>query len=235
MFLGWIKMAESTKVIIDSSTLIALSGSCLFNILHRLKEKNSLDFLISEKVRKESVDTALSINRFELNALRIREAINKGTIFVVKQSKDLGDLMKQMGNAAENVFTSEGTGSLSLVHAGELESIALVKLLNAKVLAIDERITRFFVENPEELRTLLETRRDEKISFDEKAYLKFAELMPEMSIIRSSELIALSYEQGFLEADLGKGKETLKAALFALKNNGCALSGYEIKSFVNKL
>ena len=71
-------MAESTKVIIDSSTLIALSGSCLFNILHRLKEKNSLDFLISEKVRKESVDTPLSINRFELNALRIREAINKG-------------------------------------------------------------------------------------------------------------------------------------------------------------
>ena len=50
--------------------------------------------------------------------------------------------MKQMGNAAENVFTSEGTGSC-LVHAGELESIALVKLLNAKVLAIDERITRF--------------------------------------------------------------------------------------------
>ncbi|PIU20897.1 MAG: hypothetical protein COT15_05095 [Candidatus Diapherotrites archaeon CG08_land_8_20_14_0_20_34_12] len=228
-------MAEPTKVILDSSSLIALSGSCLFNILYKLKAKNNLDFLISENVKRESVDTPLSINRFELNALRIREAINKGTITVVKQTKELDNLMKSIEEAASQVFSSEGAGSLRLIHAGELESIALVKLLNAKILAIDERITRFFVENPEELGRLLETRRNEKISYDENAYSKFASLIPQMTIIRSSELIALAYEQGFLEDDLGKGKLTLKASLFALKNNGCAMSGYEIKSFVGKI
>jgi hypothetical protein len=227
-------MADRIKVVLDSSSLIALSGSCLFNILHKLKAKNNLDFLISENVKKESVDTPLSINRFELNALRIREAINKGTIAVVKQTKELDDLMKDIEAAASQIFSSESTGFLRLIHAGELESIALFKLLNAKVLAIDERITRFFVENPEELRTLLETRRNEKISYDAQAYDKFAALIPQMTIIRSSELIALAYEQGFLEDDLGKGRLALKASLFALKNNGCALSGYEIKSFVDK-
>ena len=228
-------MAEPVRVILDSSSLIALSSSCLFNAMHKLKEKNNLDFVISEKVKNESVDRPLSINRFELNALRIREAIRRNTISVIKSSKDLDLMMKQIQDAASKIYVSEQSGPLILMHAGELEALALVKYLNAKLLAIDERITRFFVENPEELKNLLTTRRNEDIKYNAESYNLFAELLPKMTIIRSSELIALAYEQGFLETELGKGNETLKAALFALKNSGCALSGYEIKSFVDKL
>ena len=118
-----------------------------------------------------------------------------------------------------------------LIQDGEAETLALMKQLNARMLVIDERNTRMLVEDIKGLQTYLESKIG-RIIPDEKKIRQLQDLLAGIKICRSTELIALAFEQGFLDEELEKSRESLEAALYAVKFSGCAVSDREIQEFL---
>ncbi len=219
------------KIIFDASTLISLSSSCLFNAVGKtLEDLNSVG-IISTGVEMESITRPIKVKRFELNATRIRHGLKAGWFELAKLDKSCSDEVKKVMGLA-NSCLSGPKGSLELLQLGEVEALVLAERLGAKVVAVDERTTRMLAEEPEKLRRLIGKRRHEKIRKNAKKARDFSGRFGRLSFVRSSELVALSFERGFLEEEIGKGKKALEAALYALKYNGCALSSFEIEKFL---
>jgi predicted nucleic acid-binding protein len=118
-----------------------------------------------------------------------------------------------------------------LIQDGESETLALLRQLNAKILVIDERNTRMLVEDIKGLQSYIEMKIG-RIIPDEKKIRQLQELLAGIRICRSTELIALAFEQGFLGEELEQNRESLEAALYAVKFSGCAVSDREIQEFL---
>lgn len=220
------------RIVFDSSCLISVSQTCLINILGGLKKKTEAEFFIPEAVFEEVVKRPISIKRFELNAVRIKKAIDDGW-FEIAHYKDR-QLFDQIGGTANSCFFAKGR-PIRLLQKGEIEALALVKELGAEAFAIDERTTRMLVESPQQLRRLMQTRRNIRIEADKRNSSLLAEMFKGLTIVRSVELIALASQLGLLQEDLPKGEQSLEAALFAAKYSGCAVSSREIKTFLHSL
>lgn len=219
-------------MIFDSSTIISVSDSCLMQVLERLKRKTGMEFIIPVGVEKESVFTPSKIRRFELSAVRVKEAIEDGWIKVAKQDKALTDMTKKVLGIANRVFSSNGK-DISIIQEGEAETIALAKNLGAEAIAIDERTTRMLFEDAPRLKSFMEYKYQEKFNLNTEMLDELAGIFGKTKIFRSTELIALAFELGLFEPDLGEKKQDLEAALFSLKYHGCAVSGNEIEEFVS--
>ncbi len=222
-------MIELDKIVFDTSSLISVSQTCLINILGGLKEKLGVEFIIPQAVFYEAVQRPISIKRFELNAVRLKKAIDSGW-FKVQQVKD-GGLFREIELASNNCFFIRER-PVRLLQKGEIEALALVKELQARALAVDERTTRMILENPADLEAIMEKRKKAEIRLDKANVEKIQGMFKGLSIVRSVELIALASELGLLEKELPKGKQSLEAALFAAKYSGCAVSAKEIKLFL---
>jgi hypothetical protein len=122
---------------------------------------------------------------------------------------------------------------IRLLQRGEIEALAIAKELGAEAFAIDERTTRMLIENPEQLRKIIQARRSIRIDVDNSKQRAFSGMFSGLAIVRSVELIALADEYGLLEEELPKGKQSLEAALFAAKYSGCAVSSREINLFLH--
>ncbi len=217
------------QIIIDSSSLISLSETCLLKILERLKKNSNVDFIISKSVFDESVEKPMHIKRFELNAVRIKNAIGNGWISVHQPDKICTEHSLELERIANSVFNHAGK-NVTILHRGELDSIVLLKELNSKILVIDERITRMLLEEPEELRKMLQRRQHRKIEINNEALKELHDFLPEHFIVRSSELAAWAFDEKNLMD--GNSKQTLEAALYALKYKGCAISNLEIRKYL---
>lgn len=216
--------------VVDSSSLISLSASCLMDIMKGLCKELKMRLIISKAVLNESIKNPLKIRRFELSAFRINKGILDGWLEVKELSREEQHFAKEIMETANGCFLSKH-GYLKIIHLGESETLALGKSINAKGIVIDERTTRMIIEEPEKLRRLLQKRHGEKVIMNEKKVKFFKKNFRKQIIVRSSELIALAYERGLLEKALGENKEVLKAALYSLKYNGCSLSSGEIERF----
>lgn len=221
------------RIIFDSSTLISCSSSCLIKVLKELALKGNLEIIIPPGVEKESIKNPLKVRRFKLSALRVKSGIDEGWIKVEKINNETRKKINEMKRTANLVFSS-GKESIEILHKGESEILGLALQTGAKAIAMDERTIRMLIEDPRTLKTLLEYRYEHKIKLSmHKDYLnEFLALIPDLKIIRSSELIALAYEEGFLEKELVRDKETLEAALYSLKYAGCAVSEEEIEKYI---
>jgi predicted nucleic acid-binding protein len=217
------------RVVFDSSSLISVSQSCLVNVLGSLKEKLGAEFIIPEAVYREAVERPISIKRFELNAIRIKKGVEEGW-FSVKGVKD-EQLMGEIDGLANSCFSVRGR-PVRLLQLGEVEALALIKELGADALVIDERTTRMLIENPKQLKKIMEARRRKNVRVEERQAKDFGKMFEGTAIARSIELVALSHEFGLLEQELPKGRQSLEAALFALKYSGCAVSSREINLFL---
>lgn len=218
------------KLVIDSSSIISISDKCLIGLLKALARKK-FTFYLPEAVYIESVVNPLKIKRFELNAIRIKDAIGEGLLTVVKKDGKLEHLTKELV-AITNCISFTGKECLRLIHRGEAETLALTKLLNAGTLVIDERTTRMLIENPIKLNSFLQARYQKKFSIDKNKLGKFKKFVGGLKIIRSVELVALSYELGCFEPELERTKQALEAAMYAVKYAGCAVSSEEIKEYL---
>ncbi len=218
-------------LVLDASTLISLAESCLFYILRDLKEKKGIQPVIAKAVKDESVSKPIGIKRFELSAVRVRHAIENGIIEVANLSSEFKAFCSEIEKKANSIFYSKH-GNITLLHAGELESIALLKQLNASVFAVDERNTIMLFENPLRLRWLIEKRHHSKIFYNKDVLRDFRQLLPKATLVRSSELVAFAFDNGFVEEELGTGKKALEGALYSLKFMGCAISMKEISNYV---
>ncbi len=218
------------EIVFDSSSIIAVAQNCLINILKNLSKKTKREFKIAKSVEAESVGKPLKIDRFELNALRIKKAIDSGWMKVEKQVIDSTEIEK----LANNIFFAEGK-PIKIIHLGEAETIALYKKNNASVMVIDERTTRMLIEEPQNLEKKLKRNYRKKIKINQTNLKKFFSAVGKVKIVRSCELIAKAFDLGCFGEELDSTPKSLEAALYGLKFNGCAISLEEIDDYLGEM
>lgn len=219
---------------VDSSSLISLSGNCLIRIMRNLAEGAGIELLIARSVYQESVERPLKIRRFELNAIRIKDAVDSGYLKVWGESPELAKITGEMEGCG-NCMVFAGGERMKLIQRGEAETVALAKVSGARVVVIDERTTRMLAENPYALRGFLQDRHNMKIDIDSSALGRLSALTSGMNFIRSSELLALAYERNLFGPELQPTKQSLEAALYAVKFAGCAVSNAEIERYLKEV
>ena len=222
-------MKTNKVLLFDSSSLISLSINGLLEELKKLKKIFNGEFIITQEVKKEVIDTPLKIKEYELEALKIQNLIDEGFLNMPNklgiQDKEITNLTNKFMELANTMFIGNGS-EISLIQLGEASCLALSKILNENkiknVLVIDERTTRMLVEKPENLKELLGKKLHIQVKLKESNFKSFKGF----KIIRSAELMYLAYKKNLIE---WKGKEILDALLYALKFKGCAISIDEIE------
>ena len=212
-------------LVFDTSSLISISTNNLLNILEELSKKFHGDFLIAKSVKKEVIDNPITSKKFKFEAIQLSNLIDKG---VIKLYKNL-NLQNKTNNTLEiinNLFYTEES-PIRVVDEAEVESLILASSLNA-VYIVDERTLRLVVENPKNLINLLERKLHRKVKINGKNLKLFKELVSNVKIIRSSELMTVAFEQGLFDNYKADKKEVLDGLLWGLRLRGCAISTNEI-------
>jgi len=216
-------------IIFDSGTIINFSLNGLFKEIEDLKKEFGGKFLITEEVKQEVIEKPLKIKKFELEALRIKDLIDK-KVFEMPESlminsKEISEKTRILNEKANKIFYSKNN-FLHIVDLAESSCLALSKILDSKgiknLIAVDERTIRLLSEKPENLLKILEGKLHTKISMNNS-------LLPELknfNFIRSTELIFVAYKKGIINI---KDKRILEALLYALKFHGCSISDEEIE------
>ena len=141
------------------------------------------------------------------------------------KDSDVTKKTKEFLDAANSIFYSHKK-EISLIAAGEASCLALSRLLDERkvenVVAVDERTTRLLAEGPENLQSIMEGKLHTNLEARKNNYNFFKGF----KIIRSSELMYVAYKKGLFRI---KDKLLLDALLYALKFNGCAITGDEIR------
>jgi predicted nucleic acid-binding protein len=221
-------------LVLDSSSLISLSTSCLFEILNGLQKQVDLEFIVPQSVVIESVDRPSHIKRFELSAVRIKRGITKKAIQVKKLNAETEQYVKKIVDSANQLFHTEKQ-FVKILHRGEADALGLLKQLNSSVLVIDEKITRLLIEDMDSLKRLLEKRQGTKMRMSPEHKKILQEILPKPKIIRSAELVSLAYEENLLEDIISNSKHALEAALYSVKYKGCSLTDHEIQEYLKQV
>lgn len=219
------------NAVIDTGTMITLSGTCLMNVFKAFVKTNNINLMISSTVAEESVWKPITNKRFALNAARIKYAMNEKTVKVVPITGEIEGLQHKILNIANNCFFTKD-GPLQIIQAGEAEALALAKIFDAHALFIDERTTRSLIENPLRLKQVLERRQETPIRLNEQNIGTMKAMFAGLRMFRSVDLIAAAYEQDLFDHELSHGTLELEAALYAAKYNGCAVSEKEIEDYM---
>ena len=215
-------------IIFDSGTLISLSMSGLLDSVRDLKKIFNGHFLITKDVKEEIIDKPLTIKKFELEALRIKQLLDDGILEsseVMKINKEEIDAEKnKIMNLANSTFYARGK-EIHIIDFGEASCLALSKILSEKkienVIAVDERITRLLGERPENIKKIMNNKLHMNITSSKENYKFFQEF----KFIRSTELIYVAYKKGLI--DIKDGGMVLDALLYALMLKGCSISSDE--------
>lgn len=216
-------------IIFDAGPLISIAMNGLLPELKRLKKTFNGKFLITKEVRGEIIGRPIKIKRFELEALKLQELINDGTlefpeIFNIKE-RDISEETNKLLGVANNTFLQKNN-PIHLIDLGETSVLVLSKELTKKgvknIIAIDERTTRMLCEKPENLKKLLQKKLHTKVSIKKENLKNFQGF----KIIRSAELMYLAYKKQLTKI---KNKKVLDAILYGLKYKGCTISTYEIE------
>jgi len=214
----------------DSGPIISLVMSRLVWILPELKRHFGGKFYITPAVHRELVERPLSIKRFEFEALQVEKLINEGVLELYGQVPE--KISTQLVNLANSTFTINNQ-NIDVIQAGELESVSCVLEGNAEGVVMDERTLRLFIENGNELESLLEKRFNSNVVAKAENIKQFMLLTKKVKIIRSIELVAVAFKLGVLDAYIPHqpdGKEVLlDSVLWAVKYNGCAVTDEEIE------
>jgi len=220
------------KAVIDTGTMISLSGTCLMNVFKVFIKTNRIELMISSTVAEESVWKPITNKRFALNAARIKYAFSEQTIKVIPISNQITQQQQKILQLANNSFFT-ADGPLKIIQAGEAEALALAKIYSAKALFIDERTTRTLIENPLRLKQVLERKQEAPIRVNQQNIDTIKAMFPNLLMLRSVDLIATAFEQNLFDHELAHGKLELEAALWATKFAGCAVSENEINEYLN--
>jgi len=220
--------SKRKRVICDSSSLISMSMNCMMPIIIELSEY--ADFVITKTVYDEIITTPQEGGRHRMGPLNFKALIKSGILKIEEADKSEAN---RILDASNNVYFMRRR-PLKIIHLGEAEALALAN--NGDVLLMDERTLRFLVENPWELKDLLEHRLHEKVFFDKQKDEVFRNYCKGVSIIRSSEIVAVAHEKGILQKYFsGDRREVLEACLWSLKFSGCSLSGDDIGEYLKML
>ncbi|MCS7109586.1 MAG: hypothetical protein NZ903_02205 [Candidatus Micrarchaeota archaeon] len=214
---------DPNSLICDSSSLISLTDAGLLGALIMLKKDIKGKFLITEEIINESVNVPIQKPEYAFSAVRIKRAIESGVFTIARYEKSTLDEILRITN---NMFYTDRP--FHLVNHGEAEIIAAALDNNVKYLLMDERTTRMLIESPIELRKHIENEFRTRININEALFREFREMTQDIKVIRSSELLALAKAKGYFKKFGYLEQEAYKAALYALKFNGCSISFEEI-------
>lgn len=221
-------MTQQKILIFDASTLISFAMNGLLPEFKELKKIFNGKFIITNEVKAEIIDKPLHIQRFELQALQLKQLIDEG---ILELASVLGisdsDIAKEGNlflNTANSVFIGKRK-EIKLISLGEASCLGLSKLLNqqkvSNVIGVDERTTRMLCEKPDNLKNLLNKRLHTQIKVDESKLNMFNGF----KFVRSAELVYVAYKKNLVKL---KNGNVLNALLWAVKLKGCAISPEEI-------
>ena len=212
-------------IVFDSGSIISLALNCLCPVLKNFDVK----FSIPKKVYEEIVLKPSEKRRYALESMRINSLIEGGSLVVIEPTTDLG---AKLLDAANSIYSIHGK-PLAIIHEAESDVMSLAYELNAKAMMIDERTLRMLCEDPKGLRKLLVHRNSCDVNVNKEKLEEFHSLASGIPILRSSELVAVAYERGFLSHLYGVGdKKVLEASLCALKYSGCSITWDEIDEYL---
>jgi len=222
------------NLIFDAGPVISLTTSNLLWLLEKLKTKFNGSFVMPKGVRKELVDKPLTTRRFKFEALQVQKLI-ESKVFSVIEDEAVVKKAQEIGKIANSILSAHGK-DITILHLGELETVAAAVLYKADAIVVDERVTRTLIENPEGLQRLMEKRLHMQLKLNKKALSDFEEATRHITILRSIELVTLAYEFGFLDKYVVKvphaRKELLESILWGVKLNGCSVTSQEISTIV---
>ena len=214
-------------LIFDSGPLINFSMNGSLYLLRRLKKVFNGKFLITEKVKTETIDYPKKIARFELGALELEGLFNEEIIelpdLTQNQKEELRKKTEEILSLANSIYTIKGK-NLHLIDEGEATTLALSEILGITnvVIAVDERTLRMLCENPENLRKLLQKKLHTNVNANRENYAFFKKF----KIIRSTELVYIAGKKKLFDL---KNSRILIAMLYAMKFKGCSVSEQEIQ------
>jgi len=223
-------MTSNKAIIFDAGIIINFAMNGLLEEFRGLKKIFNGKFLITKEVKLEVVDKPLSIKRFMLEALKVKELLDEK---ILEMPSDIGinenEISKrtqEVKDFANNLFYAHGE-AIQIIASGEASCIALSEILNEKkidnVIAVDERTIRVLFEKPENLASLL----SKKLHTNVKVKSENIKHFKGFRFIRSAELIYVAYKKGIIKMK-NHNNPILDALLYALKFNGCAISDEEI-------
>ena len=215
-------------LIFDAGPIISLTMNGMLYVIEKLKEGFDGEFILTPQVKNEVVDRPMKIKKYKLEAIQVRDMIEKG-IFKMssdivpnqKLDKEIKRVLKVTGGVLRTVQTGE---KIKIIHEGEAACLAFSNLCGAEnVIVIDERTTRMLTEAPQGLKEMMER----KLHTSLKAELPLLDELKNFKFIRSAELLFVAYKKGLIL--IKKSKDLLDALLYGVKFKGAAISSVEIE------
>lgn len=220
-------------LIFDTGPIISLTVNNLLSLLAQLKKTFKGQFVITPAVHSELVSTPLASKKYKFEALQVQKQIEEGVLSVA-DDQTLISKGSQLLEAANNVFIVRNQ-PITICQYAEMQTLAACIRLSAPAV-IDERITRMLVEQPLQLRRLLEKRLHTSVRVNQNSLDAFQELAGSVKIIRSVELVTIAYEKGLLNEYLvnvpGVRRALLESVLWGVKVHGAAVSEEEIEELL---
>lgn len=218
------------KIVFDTSSIISISSNCMLHFIKPLSENN--EFIVTPSVVRESISKPINIHRFELNAIRIENALMSGMFIQQKASKRLENITSEILYMSNHVLYQKNR-PITIIQEGEAESIALLKMIDdVNTLAIDERITRTLLEEPAQIKNYISRKYKIPLRVDKDRHSELIDYVGEINIVRSAELVARAFEKGIMKENFKNYKKALEGALYAMKYGGCSITHSEIEEYV---
>jgi hypothetical protein len=203
----------------------------LLDALEKLKADFGGEFLITKEVKEEIIDHPKTVKRFELGAIRLEELYNRGVFKLAKlNTEEVDELRRLRDNYMQqsNVMFKTKKKAVHLLDKGECAVLALSTIMKRKTkedvpIVIDERTTRIIIENPGNLKKLMEKKLHTKINANTKTY----DLFKGFKIIRSTELAYIIHKKGLFKLQHPKAFE---AIVYGLKFKGTSISEKEVQA-----
>ena len=222
------------SLIFDAGPIISLATNNLLWILEPLKKEFNGKFYITDAVKHELVDRPLETKKFKFEAIQVEKILENGILEIVDNSF-ITEKTPVLLNTANQIFKAYDY-YMRIVHFAEMSVIAAAVNINSDEIVIDEKTTRFLIENPRMVSEILKKTLHTSISVNENNLKDFENFVRNIKTIRSIELVTVAYENGLLNDFITKipdaRKNLLESVLWGVKLNGCAVSRDEIDQIV---
>jgi len=218
------------SLVFDTSSIITLATNDLLWCLKPMREMFNGEFCIPASVKRELVDVPLKIRRFRFEAMMINKIIGEELKVYDVDTGNVLENVNSVYSSKESIKARSPGGKIKILDKAEVDALLLADQLKG-VYVVDERTLRMFVEEPENLRRLLENKLHTKISMDSDILKRFRY---KVDIIRSTELMTVALENGLLDHFVKNGnkKDILDGLLWGLRLRGCAISTEEINDMI---
>jgi len=213
-------------IICDSSSIIALNETCNSNVFHFLQE---LDFVIPPAVEEEIVINPIKVKQFAMHALRMQMILREKEVRIVSK-KNLEERTEKVLRFANNSYFIDGK-PLTLVQRGEAACLALLSLVGARLLLIDEKTTRMILEDPLALQRIIQEEHGKKVKLNSENLKRLSEMFDGAAILRSTELITIAARKGFFARFEEDETKAYHAAIYALRFAGCSITTQELSDY----